>query len=261
MQRSEAMLLQQGMPLNELFKKNSILAAVPVRYREALLLNMDVSQHEPGTVLIDEGDQRNSVLFPLSGMVSFVIPMQDGTMTEAAKVGSEGAIGPMAAFGLTTFHLRGIVWLPMRCARIPARDIAAVADASSSARALLWQANEMLLLQASTAAACNALHAVEQRFSRWLLETADRAEGSDLPVTQETVGELLGVRRNSISPAARRMAEAGIISYRRGRIQILNRERLLRRCCECYDNLDSKSRSLMSDPIGPSSWWRCGVTE
>jgi CRP-like cAMP-binding protein len=104
--------------------------------------------------------------------------------------------------------------------------------------------NEVLLSQARVTAACNALHPVEARFCRWLLQTADRAASDTVPLTQEFLAEMLGVRRTWVTEVARRMQEAGIITYSRGVIRVLDRTGLERMSCECYQTLTDQSAML-----------------
>jgi CRP-like cAMP-binding protein len=130
------------------------------------------------------------------------------------------------------------------CSKIPANHFRTAVGASDPLRNVCIRYNEVLLSQARVTAACNALHPIEARFCRWLLQCADRAGGDTVSLTQEFLAEMLGVRRTSVTEVATKTQNAGVITYSRGLIRILDRPALMRMSCECYQNLVDQSATL-----------------
>jgi CRP-like cAMP-binding protein len=174
-------------------------------------------------------------------MISLVIVMRDGKAIETATVGREGVFGAMSGLGLHLSRVRAIAQLPMSAVRIPATQWRRLVAASQPMTDLCVRYNETLLTQARVTAACNALHRVEARFCRWLLQTRDRAESDMIPLTQEFLSEMLGVRRTSVTEVARKMQADGAISYSRGVIKIIDLEMLRAIACECYEMLHDET--------------------
>jgi CRP-like cAMP-binding protein len=163
--------------------------------------------------------------------------MRDGKAIEVATVGREGVVGAMAGLGLYRSSVRVVVQLPMAVTTITSSHFRKAVENSDEVRDLCLRYNEVLLEQARVTAACNALHPVESRFCRWLLQTADRAESSTVQLTQEFLAEMLGVRRTSVTEVASNIQKRGAITYSRGIIQIVDRAALERLACECYQTL------------------------
>jgi CRP-like cAMP-binding protein len=165
---------------------------------------------------------------------------------ETATVGCEGVVGAMAGLGLYKSLVRVVVQLPVGATKISATQFRKAAAASDAIRSLCVQYNEVLLSQARVTAACNAMHVIEDRFCRWMLQSADRAGSSTVNLTQEFLAEMLGVRRTSITEVARRIQTAGVINYSRGMIKISDRPALERMSCECCQTLLDQSAMISS---------------
>ena len=178
-------------------------------------------------------------------MLSLLAVMRDGKAIETATVGREGVVGGMAGLGLYRSLVRIVVQLPMTASRIAASQFRKAAVASEALRNLCINYNEVLLTQARITAACNALHPVEARFCRWLLQSADRAAGDTVALTQELLAEMLGVRRTSVTEVAGKMQSEGVITYSRGVIKIVDRAALERLSCECYHTLVEHEATLI----------------
>jgi CRP-like cAMP-binding protein len=189
---------------------------------------------ERGVVLHDVGEEIEHVYFPHSGMVSLVAVMQSGATVETAAMGRSGVIGASAGLGARSTVTRAIVQLPGTAARLSADQFRAVANQSLAIRNLIVRYNDLLLAQIQQSVACNALHALEARLCRWLLKAHDCVDGDSIPLTQEFLGHMLGVRRTTVTIAARLLQSAGLIRYRRGHIQIIDRKALEDISCECY---------------------------
>jgi CRP-like cAMP-binding protein len=197
-----------------------------------------------GLVLTESGDEVDQIYFPQAGMLSLLAVLRDGKAIETATVGREGVVGAMAGLGLYKSLVRVVVQMPTSCTKIAAPHFRTVASGSDAVRNLCIRYNEVLLSQARVTAACNALHSIEARFCRWLLQSADRAASETVPLTQEFLAEMLGVRRTSVTEVASKVQASGAITYSRGVIKILDRAALLRTSCECYETLLDQSAVL-----------------
>ena len=195
-------------------------------------------------MLYEAGDEVDQVYFPHYGMLSLLAVLRDGKAIETATVGSEGVVGAMAGLGLYKSLVRVVVQMPVSVSKIAATHFRTAAAASDPIRNLCIRYNEVLLSQARVTAACNALHPIEARFCRWLLQSADRSASDTVALTQEFLAEMLGVRRTSVTEVARKVQNAGVITYSRGVIKILDRAALMRMSCECYETLLDQSAAL-----------------
>jgi CRP-like cAMP-binding protein len=223
---------------------NHLMAGLPVEILALLTPHLSTHHLKQGSVLYEAGDEVEQVYFPHSGMVSMLTVMQNGKAIETATIGREGVVGAMAGLGLYTSMVRAVVQLPIATSRISSARFRQVASSSRVIEHLCIRYNEILLTQARLTAACNALHPVDARFCRWLLQSADRAESSTLTLTQELLSEMLGVRRTSVTDVAGRLQREGLISFSRGVIQILDRPALEAMTCECYRALIDQSALL-----------------
>jgi CRP-like cAMP-binding protein len=228
-----------GLPLD-----NKLLASLPRGDFDRLLPHVSTVPLQQGSVVIEAGDEVDQIYFPHFGMLSLLAVLRDGKAIETATVGREGVVGAMAGLGLYKSLVRVVVQMPMACSKIPATHFRTIAATSDPLRNLSIRYNEVLLSQARVTAACNALHSIEARFCRWLLQCADRAASDTVPLTQEFLAEMLGVRRTSVTEVASKVQSAGAISYSRGIIKILDRAALMRLSCECYDTLVDQSALL-----------------
>ena len=220
---------------------NKLLAALPRNDFQHLLSHLASVVLAQGDVLYEAGAEVDEVYFPLSGMISLLVVMQDGKAIETATVGREGAVGAMSGLGLHTSKVRAVAQLPMVGSKISATALRRLAASSKPIADLCIRYNEVLLTQARVTAACNALHKVEARFCRWLLQTRDRAQSDTLALTQEFLSEMLGVRRTSVTEVAQKIQETGAISYSRGVIKIIDLDALKTMSCECYETLREES--------------------
>jgi CRP-like cAMP-binding protein len=224
-----------GTPLD-----NKLLALLPRDQMDLLAPHMTTTQLPQGVVLLEAGEEFDRVYFPHSGMLSLLVVLDDGKAIEVATVGREGVVGAMAGLGLYKSSVRVVVQMPVALTEIPASLFRKAVDKNVAIRDLCTGYNEVLLLQARVTAACNAVHPVEARFCRWLLQSADRAESDTIHLTQEFLAEMLGVRRTSVTDVASRMQKQGAITYSRGTIKIVDHKALQNMSCECYRRLQGK---------------------
>jgi CRP-like cAMP-binding protein len=220
---------------------NKLLSSLPRDQFDLLAPHLITQSLTQGLVLIETGNEVDYVYFPHFGMLSLLVVLKDGKAIETATVGCEGVVGAMAGLGLYKSLVRVVVQLPVGVTKISATQFRKAAAASDAIRDLCVQYNEILLSQARVTAACNTMHVIEERFCRWMLQSADRAGSSTVNLTQEFLAEMLGVRRTSVTEVASRIQTAGVINYSRGMIKILDRPALERMSCECYQTLLDQS--------------------
>jgi CRP-like cAMP-binding protein len=164
-------------------------------------------------VLREPGDEVDHVYFPHSGMLSLLAVMRDGKAVETATIGREGVVGAMAGLRPYKSFVRVVVQMPTQVSKIASQEFRTLVATSEQLRNLCIEYNEALLSQARVIAACNALHSVEARFCRWLLQSADRANSDTVALTQEFLAEMLGVRRTSVTAVAKTLHDQGVIDY------------------------------------------------
>lgn len=216
---------------------NNLLSALPRAQIDVLAPHLTTSDMAQGLVLLEAGDEFDHVYFPHNGMLSLLVVMRDAKAIEVATVGREGVVGAMAGLGMYKSSVRVVVQLPMTVTSVAVSEFRKVADKSAAVRDLCIRYNEVLLLQARVTAACNAVHPIESRFCRWLLQSSDRAASDTVLLTQEFLAEMLGVRRTSVTEVASHIQRLGAITYSRGVIKIVDRTALERLSCECYQML------------------------
>jgi CRP-like cAMP-binding protein len=197
-------------------------------------------------VLLRTGDATEHVFFPHSGVVSLMVEMANGQTVATALVGREGAIGSVSVFGPSPSAVTAVVRVPGTASRIPASRFFAAFNRSSAIRLALQCHIRAMLIQLQHGTACNALHPVKARMGRWMLHLRDHTDDDVLPLTQETLAQILGVRRPTVTLLMRSLRAAGAIkSDRRGQIKI-DPARLSRVACECHATM----RSQVDDVFG-----------
>ena len=174
------------------------------------------------------------VHFPKSGVLSSVIALREGRVVEAATVGNEGMVGIPALLGLDFTTATATAQVPGDSLRIPTPAFVQATRAGGPLDLILRRYIAFSLRSAYQAVACNALHSAEERMARWLLTTQDRVAQAEFLLTQEFLAQMLGVRRQTIQLIAGTLQTAGLITYRRGLIRVLDREALEAAGCECY---------------------------
>jgi CRP-like cAMP-binding protein len=218
-------------------KPNRLLAALPPNDLSLLAPNLKEITLERGQILQEQGNRVDQVYFPLSGIISLLAVMRQGDAIETATVGREGAVGSLAGLGPRRSHTRAVVQVAGTALRIAAPRFRRVAERSQAVRDIIVRYGEVLLIQVQQTAACNALHDVEERLSRWLLQARDRVDENTILLTHEFLSQMLGVRRPTVTVVARMLQADGLIRYHRGQIEIVDRRGLEARACECYHRI------------------------
>jgi CRP-like cAMP-binding protein len=216
---------------------NKLLAALPPQDLQFLISHFVTMKFAQGTILCEPGVDIDHLYFPLSGAVSLLVVMRDGKAIETGTVGREGAIGAMSGIFPCKWQVRAIAQLPMFAGKIASTEIRKAVSSSKAIADLCLRSNEGLLTQARIGAACNAVHRLEARFCRWLLQTRDRAESDTIMLTQEFLAQMLGVRRTSVTEVANTIEAAGAIICSRRVIKIIDLEAVKALACECNEAL------------------------
>ncbi|MBA3033529.1 MAG: Crp/Fnr family transcriptional regulator [Gammaproteobacteria bacterium] len=228
-------------------QQNHLLAALPAAEFELLSAHLELAPLPLGKMLYEPGGQLQHAYFPTTAIVSLHYVMASGATTEAAGVGNEGVVGISLFMGGDTTSSSAVVQTAGHAYRLERRLLLQEFNRAGLLQRLLLRYTQALITQISQTAACNRHHSLEQQLCRWLLLTLDRLPSNDLVMTQELVASMLGVRREGITVAAGNLQRAGLISYRRGHIAVLDRAGLERHACECYAVVKKELRRLLSD--------------
>jgi CRP-like cAMP-binding protein len=206
-----------------------------------------------GEVLYESGGQLQHVYFPTTSIISLHYVMEDGSSAEIAGVGNEGILGISLFMGGNTTPSRAVIQTAGHGYRLKAHFMMEEFNRAGVMLRLLLRYTQALITQMSQTAVCNRHHSLEQQLCRWLLLTLDRLPSNELVMTQELVASMLGVRREGVTEAAGKLQHAGIISYRRGHITVLDRSGLETHACECYKVVKKEFDRLLSDVRNPQS--------
>jgi CRP-like cAMP-binding protein len=220
-------------------RENRILTALPPSDRSRLFGAVSSVAVPVKTVLIEPGRPIDAVYFPVDGVISLVTPFSDGAMVEVAAVGNEGIVGvPLVPSG--GLQVRAISQVAGHCLRLEAEVFLEWSERSRVFQRLINSYTQALFGQIAQSAACNRLHSNDARLARWLLMNQDRVGSAQFTITQDYLGQLLGVRRSTVSESAGLLQRDGVIHYTRGRVTIVDREMLEIASCECYATITSE---------------------
>ena len=215
-------------------KRNRLLAALPPEEYERVLPHLAHVPFSLGQVVYESGGRMDYIYFPTGAIISLLYMMEDGASAEMGMAGKEGLVGVALFMGGGTMPNRAVVQSAGDAFRMRARALQEEFARGGTFQRMMLRYTQALLTQMSQTAVCNRLHGIEQQLCRWLLLSHDRIDSDELVMTQELIANMLGVRREGVTAAAGRLQEQGLISYVRGRIQILDRAGLEAAVCECY---------------------------
>lgn len=245
--------LQYAPPsLAEAFTGNRLLSTFPPDLRSWVDARMQIVNLDIGTTVLRRGIDVSCSLFPFgTTMVSMIVDLDDGRSVEVTSIGREGAVGGIVSCGYIPAFTRAEVMVSGPAARLPMTVIEEAKGNSAHLRNLFCRYSDYLLAEIMQTVACNSFHPIEARAARWLLTAHDRA-GDRLELTQESLAGLLGVQRTTINAVARELQDEGLITTRRGIIEVHDRAGLERRTCECYDRVEL----FFGDMVGPKGTGR-----
>ncbi|WP_372871276.1 Crp/Fnr family transcriptional regulator [Paenalcaligenes niemegkensis] len=217
-----------------LIGENHLLASLPSVDRERLGGQLEKVHLPLGFVLYESGAEMQYVYFPTTAIVSLSYVMENGATAEIAVVGNDGVVGVSLFMGGGTTPSRAVVQSEGYAFRLYSRSLKEEFERAGPTQSLLLRYTQALLTQMAQTSACSRHHLLDQQLCRWLLLSLDRLYTNELNTTQELIASMLGVRREGVNEAAGSLQRAGLISYRRGHITMLDRAGLEKRTCECY---------------------------
>lgn len=231
--------------------QNQLLAALPINDYQRLIPDLELVTLSNQQLIYDVGESIRYVYFPNQALVSFVSLMEDGSTTEVGIVGKDGMVGmPVCWGGESSANIQAIAQMPGSAIRMKAQKLKIEFERGGAMQRLLLLYTQAIFTQVSQTAACNRHHTVEQRLARWLLTVQDHIQLDELILTQEFISQMLGTRRAGVTVAALALQQAGMIRYTRGRITVIDRDKLKSAACECYGIIHDEFSRLLSGGKG-----------
>jgi CRP-like cAMP-binding protein len=229
--------------------RNHILAALPISEIDLLRPHLSHSTLVSGQVLHEANNPITDVFFPENGVVSLAADTHDDGRVEVGLLGREGFVGSSVMLNAEPWSVhRAFTQVPGDAYRMSAAALRSAVEQSASLRHRCLRHVEMLMVQTSQVAACNARHNLPERLARWLLMVRDRIESDDLPMTQEFLSVMLGVRRSGVSVAASTLQAGGLIRVGRGHVTILDHDGLASSACDCYRMIQQNRDRILGVP-------------
>jgi CRP-like cAMP-binding protein len=241
--------------------KNQLLGAFEDESLIRITPHLQPVSLELGHVVCEAGGQLEHAYFPQGSVLSLLTILENGSGTECANIGREGAFGLFAAMYSRVSFNQCVVQLEGPMLRCPIEPLLVEFNNSKHIRDLFVSYSETLLSQVMQTVACNSLHTVEERMCRWLLMMHDRAEGAYLTYTHEFLSHMMGANRTSITHAAQSLQHAGLITYRRGLMQIKDRAGLEAASCECYAVVKARFDAFLTPPSTAFQATKSGRTQ
>lgn len=225
--------------------KNHLLALLPQEDYQRILPHLEPVDLKLGKVIYQNAQHMEYLYFPTTSMVSLLYTMADGMTAEVGITGNEGVVGIALFLGGDTAPNQAVAQIGGSALRLGVKTVHEEFKRGEAFQQVLLRYTQALITQISQTAICNRLHPVEQRFCRWLLLCHDRVKSDKLEMTQELIATMLGGRRESVTVAAGRLQDSGLIHYARGHITILDRKGLEDTVCECYGVVKQEYERLL----------------
>jgi CRP-like cAMP-binding protein len=226
---------------------NSILAALLATEYKRLLPRLEHVTLKRGEIVYRTDQEIEAVYFPEEAVVAMVDTTDDGRTVEVGVIGREGIVGVNIFLGGVTTPDKAVVQLPGGAMRMTSKSLRQEVRFGSPLQRLLLDYTRALVAVISKSVACSQHHSIEQRVARWLLTMSDYAASSEFFMVHESIAAMLGVRRVGITEAASKLQAAGLISYSRGRIKVLDRAGLRKKSCACYRFIQQQYEELHAE--------------
>ena len=226
-------------------RQNHLLDALLTSEYDRLFPNLELVNLPLGQVLYEPGELLEYVYFPTDSIISLLYVMENGASAEIAIVGNEGILGISLFMGGETTPSRAVVQSAGVGYRLKGDLLKTEFNRAGPVQRLLLRYTQALITQMAQTAVCNRHHSVEQQLCRWLLLSLDRLASNELSMTQELIANMLGVRREGVTEAACKLQTAGLIQYSRGHIKVIDRPKLEKRTCECYEVVKAEFDRLL----------------
>lgn len=215
--------------------QNRLLRELPPEVLERISPHLELVELPRGNVLYEAGSLIRYSYFPISSIIALFYTMANGASTQTAMIGFEGMVGLSPLMGCQKSPSCAVIQCAGWAIKLRSSLLASEFEGNPKATQLLLRYTQSVFIQLAQSVACNRHHSVADRFCRWLLTTLDRQHGNEIVMTHEMIANLIGTRREAVTDAAGNLQRLGIISYRRGRITILDRAALEQHVCECYE--------------------------
>ncbi|MDZ8183722.1 MAG: Crp/Fnr family transcriptional regulator [Nostoc sp. ChiSLP02] len=225
--------------------KNQILASLPATEYQRLVPHLEPVNLPIRQVLYAAGEPITHVYFLSHAVASLVCNLEDGSTVEAGVISNDGMVGLPVIWGGNSTTTTAFIQTAGSGMKMKAEVLIEEFNRGKELQRLLLRYTQALFTQVTQTAACNRLHTIEERLARWLLIVGDRMQSDTFPLTQEFIAQMLGCRRSGVTVAAGTLSRAGIISYKRGNITILNRDDLENTSCECYSIIKNEYARLL----------------
>ena len=237
------------MPVSSSLISNRLLAALPEADLARLRPHLDLVPLTLGQVIYEAGGQMSHVYFPTDSIISLLYLMENGTTAEIGVTGFEGVVGIALFMGGDTTPNRAVVQSAGKAYKMRAVALRSEFALGGALQQLLLRYTQALITQISQTAVCNRLHSIEQQLCRWLLLSYDRLHSDKLVMTHNLIANMLGVRREGITIAAKQLQDRGLINYVRGTITLLDRPKLEATVCECYLVVKNEYQRLLGPTL------------
>ncbi len=234
------------MSVEPLPEHNHLLAALPPEAQDRFFPHLELVSMPLRGILYECGRPRRYVYFPTDSVISVQYLMQDGGSTAILVVGNEGLLGITLSMGEDSTPSRSLVQSAGYAYRLPRKRVMEEFNRHGEFMLLMFRYTQALITQVSQTAVCNRHHTIDQQLCRWLLLSMDRLSHNHLTMTQEFISNMLGVRREGVTEAAQKLLHLGVISYKRGLIEVLDRPKLETLSCECYESVLRETRVLLN---------------
>jgi CRP-like cAMP-binding protein len=225
---------------------NKLLDVLPRDVCARLRPHLNLLELPAGKILYEAGVAQTQMFFPRSGVVSLLFSLESGDTSEIGLIGNEGLIGTALMVDSQSTPTRAVVQAAGQALTLKSEEVDREFNRGGEFQYLVLRYNQVLLGQMAQTAVCNRYHTVERQLSRWLLMCVEKLQSEALEITQEAIASRLGVRREAVTEAAGRLQQAGIVSYSRGRIRVLDRQGIEERSCECYGTVKREYDRLMT---------------
>lgn len=226
---------------------NQILQSLSRRESARLFSSLELVRLKLHQVMHETGEVIRSAYFLNDGMASVLTVQPDGRSVEVGLIGKEGFVGLPVIFGFKTSALRVVTQADGTAYRVDVPTLLNILPQCPELERQLQRYSMILAMQSTQLAACNRLHEVEERLARWLMMCHDRIEGTTMPLTQEFLGQMLGARRSSVSVAASVLQKAGMITYTRGNVTLLDKDKLEDAACDCYSIIQRQKKNWQGE--------------
>jgi len=227
--------------------RNRLLSVLPVEEYDLIQPHLQATSFERGTLLARAGDTMENCYFPNGGMISLLCVTEQGGSVEAGYLGHEGMLGIPAVLGKNDMPYEALVQAPTDCLVVNSKHVVELFNKGGVFHDVVLRFSYVILKQMSQTCVCNHFHRIESRICRWLTVMCERSGNKHLSLTHEFLAHMLGVQRTSIGAIASGLQESGIIRYSRGRVEIVDFDRLKASACDCYRIVKREYEEFLND--------------